>query len=145
MKNDAKMEAKRAPKTTSKSTFGRAGVAFSRFWGAFGGVRFSMNFRSAKSEPKNRKNATWGCKMTNSRSKWVGSAGRAGSVRGFWSLQKSELEYEFWFDTPSAPRETGPADLKGSALPADPYVWGVMSVNSDGKINEKSKQIVQNL
>ena len=57
-----KKGAKRGPKMTSKSTFGRSWVGFLRFWEAFGRGDFLMNFWSAKSWPKIQKLAAVGGK-----------------------------------------------------------------------------------
>ena len=54
-----KMDAKMAPKMDEKSSLGHPRVEILRFWGAFWGGGFLMNFRSAKSGPKIRKMTTW--------------------------------------------------------------------------------------
>ena len=47
-----KIDAKTGPKMTPKSTFWRSGIRFLRFGRDFWGVRFLMNFRSAKGRQK---------------------------------------------------------------------------------------------
>ena len=77
------MEVKMASKIDGKSNFGRSGGGFLRFWEAFGGVGFPMDFRGAESLPKIGK-------MAPSAGIWRdGAPGRRvgrGPGRGFWSL-----------------------------------------------------------
>ena len=56
----SKNDQKRVPKMILKSTLGRSGIPFLRFLDAFWYLRFSMDFRPAKSQPKNGKKATVG-------------------------------------------------------------------------------------
>ena len=95
----------------------------SDFWG-FGRVfeesDFWWVFERRKVGLKSTKLAAWGGHGANARRFGAGSAGRAVATGGFWSLTGTGKSLTMRLERP-APRR-GAADLKGSALPADPKI-----------------------